>query len=313
MIHAGLNPTPDQRPSMKETAMLLKQMCGDLDHATSKTELHVVVHSSKPPVFDPMAQTVDPETMARALPASLHGNPKTVEASKAKVAKLIAPPATPQRISRPVIKQPGNKKVPVRTRNPLPKPTPQAVVVPDRVSSSPTPQELRMPPAPVVGIVAQMASQPIMVFEETSPRATQHQAIEVITPHARKPAASNSWLVALVLAGVFLLAVTVNLWLPAAKQMFTRQARPGAVDAATPHEQASAQVPALRTVQPVPATAYAPLAPVSTADDWSSTQQPAATKPPPRPVRPGPRPAGHRTEPWTIEGLPPGAPPPENQ
>ena len=312
MIRAGLNPTPDQRPSMKETAMMLKQMCGDLDRGTSKTELHVVVHSSKPPVFDPMAQTADPETMARALPAAQPEKPKSAEAPKLKVVKRAMPPATPQRVSKPVNKQPGVKKVPVKTGNPLPKPTPQSVVVPDRVSASPTPQDLRVPLAPVVGIAAQMASQPIMVFEETAPRTAQNQVIQVIPPPARKPANSNSWLVALVLAGVFLLAVTVNLWLPAMKRMFSHQAQPATADTAVPSGQVQPQVPLAQPNVPAPDTAFAPPAPVPSDTDWSKTSRPAAN-PLLRPVRPGPRPAGHRTEPWTIEGLPPGAPPPENQ
>jgi len=310
MIRAGLNPEPNQRPGMKETAKMLKQMCGDLDHARSKTELRVVVHSSKPPVFDPMAQTTDAETMARALPAAPPEKPKMVEASKAKVAKPVTAPATPQRVSKPV---PGKKQGMVRTGNPLPKPTSQPIVVQDRVSSSPAPQEVRASVPSVAEIATRMASQPVLVFEEPASRTIENPAPMVIPPPVRQPSAPRPWLAVLILIGLVLLAATANRWLPAVKQRLSRQPLPVQVQpSAAPSGPAKVQVAPDQASASVPETAYAPLAPMPANTDWSRSQ-PAPANQPPRPVRPGPRPAGNRTEAPIIEGLPPGAPPPENQ
>lgn len=329
MIHRGVDREPSCRPSMSESAAFLKQLWEELSEEDKADAGHqVIVPSSYPPKPSPFAATL-------ATPASL-----TIQ----KIAKAKEERRTlfglgfPSPHKMPTVNQAAAKSASVSTpakATPAPFSQAKVVAMPQLVKRIMTPVKRtaaavrpvssgQIRASEVVAEASQAYAQPVVITpcQPTAPQAPVAPApaftpppqpppepvyvaplasatpVPLPQPEARSSAALP--MIAMLLLLAIMGVVTARYWLPLVKG--GAQAMPSdqaPVPTATVSQVVSQPAaPVVTASQPIPAKVR-PIA----------TSQPAAVPSRPPPGKGRPR-TGGVNDGFTVEGLPPGTPPP---
>lgn len=322
LVRRGLHPEPEMRPSMKETAHLLKEILKE-QVGMAETQAHI---SSRPPVHDKRAETVEAvvkrtptqEFFDRTMslpspPPKPRDTPKErrVEAGKKTPSERMAPPVAAK---RPVRTTPPENRVKVHAQSAKLGRLPCVLALPIRPSSKPKtessrefvtrriPQERLTPPSEVrisapAPLMSAVQSKAPIVYPPVRVAYVPVSEPPVSSPGPVKTGPGFGILMMILFAIVAVAGlVTKDQWWPILAGKNSEAVAPVVTPSSVPEE-----APAASSVPSSAPTIFGGVMPETV--DVGGSPSKATT---PRRVRPA-----VRDETWSVEGLPPGTPPPD--